>query len=371
MPAASSPHTERRKCARPARRSLGAAAPATADRHASHRKGGRLTAAFAELASFPALAQSRDRLLGASAGGQTASADATAAVEGDIALVIAVLRTANARARRRRSVDTVRGAVELLSARDLRTLARRVDTFELLQRSQAWESLPERIRLHALATGHAADRIAAEVGHDQRDRLAVTSLLHDIGKVVLTRAYPGYPAEVHRGARTPSERIERERREFGVDHALLGGALIRRWGLPGALASTVEDHHKPDAGGEAAIVRLADALAHYWHGQPVSARELLSGAQAVDLSIDQLRRIMCDLPGPHSRRKRAADPCPLTSRELILLTRLAEGKVYKQIAHALGLSVSTVRTHLHNVYCKLGVGNRAQAVLIATQHGWI
>ena len=37
------------------------------------------------------------------------------------------------------------------------------------------------------------------------------------------------------------------------------------------------------------------------------------------------------------------------ARELGVLQRLAEGKVYKQIAHELTLSTSTVRTHLHNI----------------------
>jgi DNA-binding NarL/FixJ family response regulator len=50
---------------------------------------------------------------------------------------------------------------------------------------------------------------------------------------------------------------------------------------------------------------------------------------------------------------------------------LAEGKVYKQIASELGLSSSTVRTHLHRVYLRLGVVDRAQAVLIATERGWL
>jgi DNA-binding NarL/FixJ family response regulator len=54
-----------------------------------------------------------------------------------------------------------------------------------------------------------------------------------------------------------------------------------------------------------------------------------------------------------------------------VLKRLAEGKVYKQIAHDLELSTSTVRTHLHNTYAKVGAVDRAQAVLIATEHGWI
>jgi len=45
--------------------------------------------------------------------------------------------------------------------------------------------------------------------------------------------------------------------------------------------------------------------------------------------------------------------------------------VRKQIASELGLSTSTVRTHLHNVYGKVGAMDRAQAVLIATERGWI
>jgi HD-like signal output (HDOD) protein/DNA-binding CsgD family transcriptional regulator len=357
---------------RPARRRPAGAVPAAiAARPARRGHGWRLTAAFAALATFPALAESRDRLRAVSAMGHPASAEVVSAIEGDMALVMAVLRLANARQRERGSVDTVVGAIKTLSAQDLQALARSVSTFDFFEHCGVWESLPERMRLHALATKRAVDRIAVELHHDHRDRLAVASLLHDVGKVVLTRAYPGYPSEVHRGARTPSERVEQERREFGVDHALLGGALIRRWGLPGSLASAIEGHHEPDATGEAAIVRLADVLAHYEHGAHVSPGELVASANAAQLGIEQLRRVMCDLPGACSPRRHPVDPCPLSSRELGLLQRLAAGSVYKQIAHELALSVSTVRTHLHNVYRKLGVVNRAQAVLVAAQRGWI
>ena len=44
---------------------------------------------------------------------------------------------------------------------------------------------------------------------------------------------------------------------------------------------------------------------------------------------------------------------------------------YQEIAADLGISVSTIRTHLHNLYPKLGVVDRAQAVLSAAQRGWI
>ncbi len=80
---------------------------------------------------------------------------------------------------------------------------------------------------------------------------------------------------------------------------------------------------------------------------------------------------MYELPSLTGQRQRHVDPSPLSGRELGVLQRLAEGKVYKQIAHELTLSTSTVRTHLHNIYGKLGAVDRAQAVLIATERGWL
>lgn len=349
---------------------------ATAERHQDEGHGRRLTNAFDALEAFPALAESRNRLLAVMSSEHVATADIVTAVESDVALIIAVLRIANqikspptpsTRAR----VDTVVAAVELLSPEIVQTLAGRVRTFEFFERSSVWNAAPERFRLHALATQRAADRVATEVGYEHRDRLTVTSLLHDIGKLVLLHAYPGYPAQVHLGAETPEERIHQERRELGVDHALVGGVLARRWGLPSTIATAIERHHNSDVEGEAAFIRLADMLAHYEQGAPVSSTEMLRTARIVGISPQELRRVMYELPSSSSQRQRHVDPCPLSGRELGVLQRLAEGKVYKQIAHELTLSTSTVRTHLHNIYGKLGAVDRAQAVLIATERGWL
>ena len=103
-----------------------------------------------------------------------------------------------------------------------------------------------------MAVQRAADRLAAAAGYGHRDRLLVTALLHDIGKLVLMHAYPGYPRQVHGPARTPEERLHYERRELGVDHALVGGVLARRWNLPKAVASAIERHHAEDAQGDSA-----------------------------------------------------------------------------------------------------------------------
>jgi DNA-binding CsgD family transcriptional regulator/HD-like signal output (HDOD) protein len=341
-----------------------------ATRHENHGHGGRLSAAFTELEAFPALAQSRNLLLSA-ATGNGGSAEIVAAIESDIALVIAVLRLANTREHGRGRVEDVARAVELLPARKLQALASRVPTFDFFEHAGLWSHAPARFRLHALATQRAADRIASAVGGDRRDRVAVTSMLHDIGKLVLIRAYPGYPSQVHHGATTPGARNCEELRELGIDHAAMGGVLTQRWGLPASVTGAIEHHHDLDAEGDAAIIRLADMVAHYERGAPTCPREMLDSARGLGLEPDALRRLMVELPSASCQRLRATEPCPLTGQELRILQRLAKGLVYKEIAQDLALSVSTVRTHLHNIYRKLGVGDRAQAVLFATQRGWV
>jgi DNA-binding NarL/FixJ family response regulator len=53
----------------------------------------------------------------------------------------------------------------------------------------------------------------------------------------------------------------------------------------------------------------------------------------------------------------------LTAREWEVLTQLARGLHYKEIGDGLGISVSTVRTHLHTIYGKLHVQSRTAAVV--------
>ena len=343
------------------------------ERHHNEGHGRRLTAAFEALEAYPVLVESRNRILRLFEDGEPATGDVVSAVETDVALAVTVLRLANqVDGPTAGRVDSAVSGVEVLTPRSVHAIASRARTFDFFERSAVWQGIPERFRLHAVATQRAADRLAREIGYDARDRLMVTSLLHDIGKLVLIHAYPGYPAHVHAEARTPEERLQRERRELGVDHALVGGVLARRWGMPRSIASVIERHHAQDADGEAALVRLADMLAHYVLGGSITPSELLRCASTIGVSPANLRTVMYELPLPTSGgRPRQVDPCPMSAREVEVLRRLAKGMVYKQIAGELGLSTSTVRTHLHNVYGKLGAMDRAQAVLMATERGWI
>jgi DNA-binding NarL/FixJ family response regulator len=94
-------------------------------------------------------------------------------------------------------------------------------------------------------------------------------------------------------------------------------------------------------------------------------------ADACGLQLATPRDILFELPHAGGSQRRRAEPSPLTKRETDVLRALAEGRHYKEIGSHMGLSTSTVRTHLHNTYAKLGVGDRAQAVLKATEMAWI
>ncbi len=53
---------------------------------------------------------------------------------------------------------------------------------------------------------------------------------------------------------------------------------------------------------------------------------------------------------------------PLSERELEVLTLLASGRQNREVARDLFVSVGTVKTHTNNIYRKLGVRNRAEAL---------
>jgi NarL family two-component system response regulator LiaR len=61
----------------------------------------------------------------------------------------------------------------------------------------------------------------------------------------------------------------------------------------------------------------------------------------------------------------------LHPRELEVLKTAAKGLSNKEIAQALGISVRTCQTHLANIFAKLSVGSRTEAVLRALREGWL
>jgi DNA-binding NarL/FixJ family response regulator len=72
------------------------------------------------------------------------------------------------------------------------------------------------------------------------------------------------------------------------------------------------------------------------------------------------------------RPEGAADQVePLTDREIEVLRLAARGLTNRAIGHELGISHRTVQGHLANIYGKMGVNSRTEAVTEALRRGWI
>ena len=339
---------------------------------APNGKGGyRLSAAFDAVNTLPALTETTARVAKLTAKENASAAELVELVESDTAVAIAVMKAANNGGGPRGRISSVPDAVETLTPAGIRAVTGALRTYELFQPNGSWARLPERFRRHAVATKHAAESLAALADVPGRDELATAALLHDIGQLVLLRLYPGYRTILDDRDTTPEDRCRAERRELGIDHTLVGGVLARRWGLPVQIAGAIERPHSAEAKGLAAAVRLSDLVVHHSAGDLVSSEAMSSAAEACGLSDGKLHQLVYEYPHSRAPRQRRGEPCPLSRREVDALRGLAEGKVYKEIAAEMGLSPSTVRTHLHNVYRKIGAADRAQAVLVARERGWI
>jgi DNA-binding NarL/FixJ family response regulator len=62
---------------------------------------------------------------------------------------------------------------------------------------------------------------------------------------------------------------------------------------------------------------------------------------------------------------------PLTQRETQILNHVADGNTNKQIAHFLGISEQTIKSHVSAILRKLNANDRAHAVALAIRNGWI
>lgn len=87
------------------------------------------------------------------------------------------------------------------------------------------------------------------------------------------------------------------------------------------------------------------------------------------MAPDIARKMLAAFKHVHSENNSFAPR--LTERELQIITALAQGRNNKQIASTLHISEKTVRNHTSNIYKKLHIFDRTQAVLYAIREGLI
>ena len=103
-----------------------------------------------------------------------------------------------------------------------------------------------------------------------------------------------------------------------------------------------------------------------------AASQLREAVEARRLDARAVDAVLAAAGQPrHSGRSTRAWPSGLTDREVDVLKAITRGLGNKQIARELFVSPATVKTHIINVYGKIGVNTRAGATLFAFEHDLI
>jgi DNA-binding NarL/FixJ family response regulator len=102
-----------------------------------------------------------------------------------------------------------------------------------------------------------------------------------------------------------------------------------------------------------------------------SAEEIESAIHAVHAGLVVINAGSLHDVLPEMRPAAEALSQPLSERELEVLDLIAEGQSNKLIAHALGISEHTVKTHVASIMAKLGASSRTEAVSQAIRRGLV
>ena len=191
------------------------------------------------------------------------------AVSQDAALTTRLLTLANsAMFGMSREVDTIGRAIAVLGTRQVRDLTLG------LSAARAFAGIPNDLVSmgsfwhHSVLCAVAARQLAAECDRGRPDSSFVAGLLHDVGQLVLFNKLPEQSrAALLMSIDEPNEPALHlcERELLGFDHAVVGGALARRWQLPANLVECIAWHHEPERAEshalEVAIVHIANSVA--------------------------------------------------------------------------------------------------------------
>jgi HD-GYP domain-containing protein (c-di-GMP phosphodiesterase class II) len=233
---------------------------------------------------------------------------------------------------------------------------------------------------HARGTAELATAAAASMHLPAADATITrrAALIHDVGRFGVSGTVLDKP-----GSLTAREQERMRMHVYYVERIFSRPEPLRRIGL---LAST--HHERMDGSGyhrgiggamlSAPARVLAAADAYHAMTQPRPHRGALSHAEAarqlrLEAQLGRLDPVATDAvlagAGHAASRSRAGAPADLTIRECEILGLLSRGLANKSIARQLQISPKTVGNHIEHIYAKLGVSNRAGAVMRAMEYG--
>ena len=197
-----------------------------------------------DLPSLPGVFLKLDKIISDK---NSSATDIAVVMKDDISLTTKVLRVANSVAfAGSTQVTSVTQAVTRLGFRQLADLAKSLSMLALFKGGGVID--PKTFWLHSLSVAYVSDILPKYLGRttENKDSLFTAGLLHDIGIFVM-ELFTGdlYQSIVTMAADTGKPLIDVERKFMQIDHAEVGGLVLRKWGIPELIADAAAKHHAP------------------------------------------------------------------------------------------------------------------------------
>ena len=220
-------------------------------------------------------------------------------IEEDPALAARILRVANSVAfQTRLPCASIQDAIVRMGARAVTDLAAGMAAMATFADVKG---AGKAVREHCVGTAAIVRDLAYREGDGVVPGVVfLAGLLHDIGKLLLMQTrHQTYAQLLGSAVGIANELHLREREILGYDHAVLGGHVLAKWGLPSPLPKLVAWHHQPTRANQAgdsmavlvALLRVADAIDILVSSdKPIdgaAAKRLADGSDAVRAGLSE------------------------------------------------------------------------------------
>jgi putative nucleotidyltransferase with HDIG domain len=156
----------------------------------------------------------------------------------------------------------------------------------------------EELWRHSVAAAVSASVVEQEQDGEAKAAAFTAGLLRDIGRLVFASTEQESYAKLIQRARDQGVPLfSMERSVLGIDHAELGGELLRRWELPPDIVAAVAHHHNFEAGPRyehlTAIVQVGEMIGDRLLDRDLADTGLLTGSSA---TLETLQLTPDDFP---------------------------------------------------------------------------
>ncbi len=144
----------------------------------------------------------------------------------------------------RNQVSSIQQAIVVLGLNTVKNLTMGISVIKIFETNKSSFFDHEQFWLHSFATAQMAKYLAKELKQSDPEDCFLAGLLHDIGFLVFDQFFHIEYVEAYKTMLlTRKSMLETEEVHFGINHAIVGSFVLKKWQLPPFLADVVHAHH--------------------------------------------------------------------------------------------------------------------------------